>query len=543
MLKGASMSSDLLMRVGAAYSMDARGTIHRAVAVEGDRVAAVSTDPRGLDDLISTRTRVLDNPQLTLLPAFFDNHNHLNEASLNSLFVQVGKARSVGELVSLIRERAASVPAGEWLQTSSDWNQDQLAEKRLPTAADLDQATIEHPVISRRGGHLAIVNSVALRMAGIDGQTPDPRGGHLGRGRDGEPDGILEGGAQYTLLHVPAPGVEDQIASLRSWCDRFATAGIGGVRDPIVSSDGMRLYQTALQRGALTIRVRPMLLLSPSGTAAEQVERLDSLSEWRDFGDDRLRTWGLKIVLDGGPETGALEEPYATDPSFSGQLNWEPDDLENVVHAAVQGGWRVGTHAIGDRTLRTLLDVYERVLADHPTVPPGTLVIEHAFLADRQQRARAVRLGVWITVQPALLHTLGAILLRLWGERRTAQIMPVRAWLNEGATLSAGTDYPIGSYSPIETIRLLATRETASIGVQGAEYVVDRPTAARLATVGTAQLLGESGRLGKIESGYYADMVAYEGDPLTCPLDWLNEMRPAFTLVGGQPVWPSDPLW
>src|SRR5262249_40856063 len=156
----------------------------------------VSMDPHGLDALVSPQTRVLDAPGLTLLPAFLDNHNHLNEASLNSLFVQVGKARNINEFVALIRERAVTAPPGEWVQTSSDWNQEQLAEKRLPTSADLDQATTEHPVISRRGGHLAIVNSVALRMAGIDRQTLDPPGGRLGRNVDGEPDGVLEGGAQ-----------------------------------------------------------------------------------------------------------------------------------------------------------------------------------------------------------------------------------------------------------------------------------------------------------------------------------------------------------
>src|SRR6516164_8887740 len=164
----------------------------------------------------------------------------------------------------------------------------------------------------------------------------------------------------------------------------------------------------------------------------------------------------------------------------------------------------IGTHAIGDRTVHTLLDVYERILAAHPTVVPGTLVIEHAFLADREQRARAIRLGVWITIQPALLYSLGSILQRLRGAERTARIMPVRAWLDEGASLSAGTDYPIGSYSPLDTLWALATRQTESVGAQGIEYAVGRVTAARLATAGTAQLFGEGDRLGQIMPGRHA---------------------------------------
>jgi predicted amidohydrolase YtcJ len=531
------MSIDVLIRGATAYSMDHDGAVYRAVAIDNGHISAVSADPSGLDELVDAPTRVLDAPQLTLVPAFFDNHNHLAEASLNSLFVPVAGARSIAEFTDLIRQKAAITPAGHWIQTSSDWNQDQLLEKRLPTAVDLDGVTREHPVVSRRGGHLAIVNSVAMQLSGITRETPDPPGGRLGRTPDGQPNGILEGGAQYALLHVPPPSAEEQIESMRAWCERYAAAGIGGVRDPIVSPEGMRLYQAARQQGALSPRVRPMLLVAPNGSVAERIERIDSFAEWRDFGDDQLRTWGLKLVLDGGPETGALEEPYASDPSFSGQLNWDPDDLEQLVRAAVERGWRIGTHAIGDRSVRTLLDVYERVLTARPAALPGTLVIEHAFLADGEQRARATRLGVWITIQPALLYSLGSILQRLWGDDRTARIMPVRAWIDEGASLSAGTDYPIGSYSPLDTLWALVTRQTESVGVQGSEYAVDRGTAAWLATAGTAQLLGEDDRLGQILPGKFADLVAYPEDPLTCAVDRVRDLRPTFTLVGGQPIY------
>jgi predicted amidohydrolase YtcJ len=221
-------------------------------------------------------------------------------------------------------------------------------------------------------------------------------------------------------------------------------------------------------------------------------------------------------------------------------LNWAPDDLERLLLAAVERGWRIGTHAIGDRTVRALLDVYERVLAAHPTVPPGTLVIEHAFLADREQRARAIRLGVWITIQPELLYSLGSILQRLWGAERTARIMPVRAWLDEGASLSAGTDYPIGSYSPLDTVWALATRQTESVGAQGVEYAVGRLTAAWLATAGTAQLLGEGDQLGQIMPGRHVDLVAYAEDPLTCAIDRMRDLRPTFTLVDGQPIYSAS---
>jgi predicted amidohydrolase YtcJ len=533
------MSTDLVIRGASIHAMDAHRSTYRALAVEGKRISAVSPDPHGLDAMISRDTWVIDDATLAVLPAFFDNHLHLAEASSSSLFVQVGGATSIREFVNLVGQRAAQTPAGEWIQTSNDWNQEQFAEKRLPTAVDLDAATRDHPVVARRGGHLAVVNSVALRVSHIDRHTPDPVGGRLERTTEGEPNGVLEGGAQYALLHVPPPPLDQQLAALRGWCERLAATGLGGIRDPLVTMEQLRLYRTALERDVLPLRIRPMPLISPYASAAEPVAQIDAFGEWRDWGNDLVRTWGLKIVLDGGPESGALDEPYASDPSYRGQLNWDPAELTRVVGGAVERGWRVGTHAIGDRTVRTLLDAYEKVLADHPGTPPGTLVIEHGFLADREQRARAIRLGVWVTVQHALLYRLAATLIKLWGPERTREVMPVRAWLSEGAHLSAGTDYPIAWYAPLETLWGMATRETEASGIQGPDYAVDRMTAAWLSTAGTAQLLGENDALGTIAPGYFADLVVLPSDPLTCPVDALRGLKPVLTLVGGRSAYAA----
>jgi predicted amidohydrolase YtcJ len=165
-----------------------------------------------------------------------------------------------------------------------------------------------------------------------------------------------------------------------------------------------------------------------------------------------------------------------------------------------------------------------------------TLVIEYAFLADADQRARAIRLGVWITVQHALLHKLGNSLRTLWGEVRTRNVMPVRAWLDEGAHLSAGTDYSIGFYNPLQSVWGMVTRQTKQVGIQGPAYAIDRPTATWLAGAATAELPGESALFGSIEAGRHADIIAYRVDPLECPLDELLTLRPAVTMVGGRQI-------
>jgi predicted amidohydrolase YtcJ len=159
-----------------------------------------------------------------------------------------------------------------------------------------------------------------------------------------------------------------------------------------------------------------------------------------------------------------------------------------------------------------------------------------------EQRARAIKLGIPITVQQSLLYALGAEFLTRWGEERLRQAVPIRAWLEEGAHISAGTDYPASSYDPILGLWGMVTRGTKKVGVQGPEYAVDRYTAVQLYTAAGAQLIGESDRRGTLQAGHLADLVAFRADPITCPVDAIPSLRPAFTIVGGHAVYDPETM-
>jgi predicted amidohydrolase YtcJ len=274
-------------------------------------------------------------------------------------------------------------------------------------------------------------------------------------------------------------------------------------------------------------------------TTDEALALIDGLGVSSGFGDDWLRIWGLKFVMDGGVEGGALEQPYANDPGQAGHLNWDPAAMTRVCAEAVRRGLRVGTHAVGDRAVRTLLDVYEGVVAQTGALPPWTLVIEHALLSDRAQRERAVRDGFGITVQHALLWNMGSEMLVTWGPERTWQVNPLDEWLALGASLAAGTDI-VRPFNPMTNVWGMATRGTKSAGIQGPEHAIDVPTALRLYTLGTAELTGETDRLGSVMPGKLADLVAYPLDPLAADPDDLAELTPAFTIVGGRPAHDPD---
>ena len=183
--------ADLLIRAGAIYSMAPNRAVYQAIAIRDEWIVAASEDPHGLDGLISAGTHVLDAPDLTILPAFEDTHNHLILAAQNMSLVPVDRAHTLAEFIDLIRQRAAQTPPGSWIQTSAAWHEVNLVEGRLPTAPELDEATRDHPVLVRRGGHVVVANTLALTLGGITRETADPPGGTILRFPEGTPTGVL----------------------------------------------------------------------------------------------------------------------------------------------------------------------------------------------------------------------------------------------------------------------------------------------------------------------------------------------------------------
>ena len=527
----------MLIRAGAIHTMGPDATPMRSIALGDGKVLAVGKAPHDLDALVGTGTQVIDDSSLTVLPGFIDTHTHLIFAADDIHDVPVGEAKNIAEFVELIRKRAATTPKGDWIRTSSAWNEWNLAEKRMPVASDLDKATTDHPVLIRRGGHNLVLNSYAMRLAGITRQTPTPKGGTIVKDAAGNPNGWLIDSAKGLAEKIlPKESADQRIEDLRLASVDYGKHGITTVRDAYVLEDELGLLRTALQRGALHVRVRAMIGVGFNSRSPEQLPAwIDRIAALRAAGDDQLRVWGLKFVLDGGAENGATEESYAGRPDFRGQLLWDPDQLTRTITMAARKGLKVGVHAWGDRAVRVLLDIYEGVRAEVPDLPPGSLVLEHGGLASPVQRARAIRMRVPVTVQHPLLYDLAFGLIEAWGKERTANVFPVREWVAEGALVGAGSDYPVGSYDAISSVWGMVTRLTRA-GVLGPEHAIDARTAVRLYTSDAARLIGEADRLGSLQPGFLADLVAYRGDPMTIPTNELRGVHPAFTVVGGRMI-------
>ncbi|GAB3990456.1 amidohydrolase [Actinoallomurus acanthiterrae] len=528
--------ADLLIRGAVVHTLVPGQQPQRALAVRGDRIVAVSSDQDGLDEWVTRRTTVYELSEATVLPAFDDTHTHLIFAAHGAHDVPVHQARNIAEFLDLIRRRAETTPAGQWIRTTTNWQELNLAERRMPTAAELDQATDRHPVLVKRGGHNDVVNTYALRLAGITEDTPVPPGGVIGRDADGRLDGrLIDNALPLVERLLPAPDRARRIDGLRLASGQYAATGIGTVRDCAVTPDDYAMLLATREAGALSTRVRALISALGLSSAAQVEDLLDVMEDWRYGSDPWLRVWGVKFGLDGGLEAGATEEPYACDHAFSGTLTWEPDALVEAVEAVVRRGWRVGTHAYGDRAVRVLLDVYERVLQRNPGLPAGTLVMEHGGLAGPEQRARAVALGVPVTIQQPLLHDTAEVELGFWGAERVAALFPAREWLDQGALVAAGSDFPVGQFGAMRSVWGMTTRQTV-IGVQGPEHAITFDEAVALHTTRAARLLGEGDQRGFLAPGRLADLTVWGREPADCPSDVLRDLNPTHTFLGGSLV-------
>lgn len=515
--------------------MDVHAPLARSLAVRDGLVQATSPDPHGLDELIGPDTQLIDGH--AVLPAFTDTHNHLLFAARNARAVPVSRAGSVAEFVDLVAERAARTPAGEWVRTATDWHELRLAERRLPTAAELDRASATLPVIAMRGGHNAVFNSVALGVVGFGRDTPDVPGGFIARDAEGQPTGWLQDAAlDEALLRVPALAEDEVVAGFAEASAAYAAVGIGTVRDPAISAADWPAYRRAEAEGGLSVRSRPMVLTTKAalarfggGTPDGFFDYLAAQGIAPGAGSELVRVWGLKLILDGGVEAAALTEPYAGRPDFDGELLWQPDELVELLGAAGRRGWPVGVHAFGDRSVAVALDAFAEVGSDGPA-----LVLEHGGLIGAADRARAAASGVHVTVQQPLLHALSGALSVEWGPARTGALFPFRELVAAGVSISAGSDHPIGPLNPLLAVHGMVSRQTPA-GVFGPEHGIDRETALRLYTATAAELLGH-GHSGRLVPGAPADLVGYSVDPVSCELDQLPELRPMFTLCGGRPT-------
>src|SRR5215472_3181581 len=530
-----AQDADVVWRHGKIVTADSHFSIAEAMAVRNGRFLAVGANSE-IRKYTGNATRVVDLHGKTVIPGFEDSHLH---GAGGGPGVDLSTARSLADLYAAIRRRVERSPAGELIVSNSDWHEAQLGEQRLPLRRDLDKVALANPVVLVRGGHEYILNSTALAKWHIDKSTVSPEGGQISRYPDGEPNGELMDRAR-TLVSIPQPRLtlEEQIASWSEQFRRLHSAGLTSIRLPGISLDQYRVFQEMKRRGLLTMRTTALLSAPPNADAAKVHGFIEASGVRPDEGDEWLKIAGMKLIVDGGFEGGRMrepyQEPYGKDGTFRGLQLIPTDRYIEIVKELNRLGWRVGTHAVGDAAIDQVLAGYEAANREKP-IMGKRWAIEHGFLPREEHFGRIKSLGVFVTVQNHL-YLAGPSLVRYWGPTRAAWVTPVRAYLDHGVEVAAGTDAPVVPFPPLWTMYHFVTRDTISGGVLGPDQKITREEALRIATMGNARLTFEEQIKGSIAAGKLADFVVLDEDILKADVKRIEQMQVLTTVVGGKTV-------
>jgi predicted amidohydrolase YtcJ len=517
------------------------------VAIRDGRIAYVGSDD-AVRELVRAETRVVDARGGRIAPAFVDSHTHFHRASIMEyLYLNFEKLEptSIGQVLDLVRARAAGTSDDAWIQGDS-LDASRLAERRLPTRHELDAAAPGRCVVLRTvGRHALSASSAALRTAGIDAQTTEPAGGRIEREADGEPNGVLHEHGKLRLdmtradTVVPRPTAAQRQVALEDGMRRLAGHGIAAIHDIVREPTEIADYIDLDVSGRLHTRIRLYVRGRESQTP---LEFLTGLGLRRGFGSDWLRLAGVKLSIDGdlANRNAAVYEPYPDEPDNVGLLRLTADELTDAVVRSHEAALPVAVHAIGPKAVDMALDA---VAEAQRRAPQQRLThrIEHAFFAQREGRLkRFADLGVVWSTQVSMLYSEGDAWVAAAGRAFLDGVLPLRTALGMGVAVQINSDYPCSPLSPLVGLRAAVERRTRDGEVLADDEAITSAEAIALMTASPAATVGESQVSGEVAVGNWADLIVLSPDPDIDGPPGPLDLRVDATLAGGHVVYARD---
>lgn len=524
----------LILIHGKVWTVNPKQEEAEAVAISGNRIVAVGSTSEILD-LKQPETQVVDLHGARVLPGFNDAHVHFYSGGANLTGPQLRYSKSEQEFRATIAAFAHQLPSGEWI-TGGNWDHENWSPARLPARQLIDPVTRNWPVfVNRLDGHMALANSVALKLAGVDKNTKDVPGGVIVRDANGEPTGILKDAAQGLVEKViPAPTQKQIRAAIRAAQDYANGEGVTSVQDMSASRDVFRAYQTLLRNGELHVRVsghQPLMLW----------QRLADVGVLADFGSEYLHIGGVKGFADGslGSTTALLFQPYLDSPQTSGITSAElanPEKMASNIEGADDAGLQVAIHAIGDKANHIILGMYEAVEREHAP-RDRRFRIEHAQHLLPADIPRFARLHVIASMQPYHCIDDGRWAEKRIGPERAKTTYAFRSLLDSGATLAFGSDWDVAPMSPLMGIYAAVTRRTLD-GKHPSGWVPEQKItvqeAVRAYTMGSAYASFEEKIKGSIEPGKLADLIILSEDIFAIDPVKIADTRIEMTIFDGR---------
>ncbi|HLI35851.1 MAG TPA: amidohydrolase [Streptosporangiaceae bacterium] len=511
------------------------------LAVAGGRVAATGTF-RELRDRYPGAA-VTDLGDAVVVPGFNDAHQHLTQMAGDLLGTDLGPGavRGRGEIMAALRRGLAAAPDGGWVRATR-YDPQKSSGGELLTRDDLDEVSASQPiVVCHVAGHWGVVNSAALRMAGLRDDSPDPPGGRLGRDGAGRLNGVVYERAFFPFSYpplagdgtlIPALSPEDRLRGLDAAQSMLLAAGLTSVTDALVGPDDLALLAEARRRGRLRLRVSALL-------SYRYIGELAALGVGTGFGDEWLRIGGIKAFVDGacGGRTCLVDEPFEGSDDHGIQTT-PTGELGRIVDEVHRRGWRICVHANGDRAITLLLGCLEAARRRWPG--GGTAHrIEHCTIVTPQILERMKALGAVAVPFGGYVRFHGAKLRDWYGAPRLERMFAHRWFLDAGITVAGSSDYPCGPFEPLYGMQSCVTRRGADGELLGPSQRITPAEALRLYTAGSAEASGEASLKGRLVPGQLADFTVLGADPLAVPADDIAAIPVLATYVAGQRAWPA----
>lgn len=533
---------------GPIFTMNAKNDIVEALAIKGDTILAVGSRDEVMK-AAGSNPEIVDLKGRTLMPGMIDGHSHFpvgahRELTMVNLNVPpLGEVTCMADLQRLLKERAAKTEAGKWV-IGYNYNDLALKEQRHPTRADLDAVSTEHPIFIRHvSGHLGVGNSLALKMAGLTEETPNPEGGRFRRGPDGKLDGVLEGPSARSTVEnlLPPTTTEQQLASIARDSMTYAAAGVTTANNgggPTIDEFFLKGSET----GDLKIRVviwplaRNAKLMAGYGDK-RQGTQLDK--------SGKVFLGPAKLFADGSPQgyTAYFSKPYYK------QLPGKPADyrgfsafksreeLFDTVRKLHDAGWQITTHTNGDQAIQDMIDAYTAALEANPR-KDHRHILNHCQFCRPDQVDAIAKMG--FVPSYFVTHTW------FWGDihrdmvagpERAAHISPLRSALDKGITFALHNDTPVTPISPLMDVFSAVNRLTSSGKVLGPDQRITVMEALRGVTINGAFMQRLEDKIGSLETGKLADLVILDKDPTKVDPVAIKDIKVEETIVGGQTVY------
>lgn len=547
--------ADLILYNGKIVTVDQRFSVQEAIAVKDGRFVVVGANQEALREK-GARTRVIDLKGKTVLPGLIDAHVHILGSALSEYREKLPVFDSIATIQRYIREKAKTTPKGAWIIVPRTLPP-RLKEMRMPTKHDLDVAP-DHPV-AFDGSYVWAANTLALRMSGIDKNTPNPPAGEIVKGPDGEPNGILRNAA-HLLKGLPKPEEfpeSDRLAAIEKMLHLYAEAGLTSVADRAVTPPEAKLFEKLKAQRRLPVRVVLTWRIN-SNLPLEQIVKEIRESPWTtNYGDEWLKMGSFKVTLDGGQSVGTAYQrmPYGpfgrqlygqTNPDARGMLFVEPEKLLQIFRAARDKGWQLTAHVQGGAAIDLLVDTFEKLDREKPIAPSRSHVMHGSFMS-LETIQKMKRLGVMIDAQPAWLHLDGPALSRVFGIQNMRYFFPLRTYIDHGIPVAGGSDHMLGHdknlavnpFNPFLNMWMSITRRTTEGVVIYPEEAITREEALKMYTIWAAYQEFSEKLKGSIEKGKLADFVVIDRDYLRCPVEEIRNIEPLLTVVEGKPVYTA----